>query len=74
AVRSYREGQVFHCDADGQVQHGDASWANRWEQMSKNRAKPNHVPGWHAGDRGSLLVPPSYQKLAGVWKDGQPPQ
>ncbi|MCA9222774.1 MAG: Gfo/Idh/MocA family oxidoreductase [Planctomycetales bacterium] len=74
AVRSYREGQVFHCDADGQVQHGDASWANHWEQMSKARAKPNHVPGWHAGDRGSLLVPPSYQKLAGVWKDGQPPQ
>jgi hypothetical protein len=35
--------------------------------MSEARAKPRHVPGWKAGDAGSLLVPPEYQKLAGPW-------
>lgn len=74
AVRSYREGKVFHVDPNGSISDGDASWANRWETMSKERAKPNHVPGWHAGDLGSVLHPPDYQKLAGPWIDGRPPE
>ena len=53
---------------------GDGSWATQWEQMSKAHARPNHVPGWTAGDTGSLLYPPEYQKLAGPWIDGQPPK
>ena len=31
------------------------------------------VTGWHAGDRGSLLIPKPYQKLEGPWKGGVDP-
>jgi predicted dehydrogenase len=71
AVRSYREGKVFHVDRDGQVRDGDASWARSWEQMSKERAKPRHIAGWRGGDSGSVLYPPEYQNLAGPWKDAK---
>lgn len=74
AVRSYREGKVFQVDRQGAVRDGDSSWAERWEQMSQSQAKPLHVPGWTAGEAGSVLYPPEYQKLAGPWKDGQPPE
>jgi len=73
AVRSYREGKVFHIDQQGEVSDGDGSWAARWERMSKERAKAKHIPGWKAGDAGSTLTPPEYQKLAGPWLDGKPP-
>lgn len=68
AVRSYREGRVLQMSPDGAVVDGDRSWADGWERMSEARAKPRHVPGWTAGDAGSLLIPPEYQKLAGPWK------
>ncbi len=74
AVRSYREGKVFHLDRDGNVGDGNPSWAERWERMSKAKAEARHVPGWQAGDRGSVLHPPEYQQLAGPWIDGQPPE
>jgi predicted dehydrogenase len=70
AVRSYREGKVFHLDRDGNVSDGDGSWAKGWEVMSKSRAKPRHVPGWRGGDAGSVLYPPDYQQLAGPWAPG----
>ncbi len=73
AVRSYREGKVFHVSPDGQVSDGDSSWADRWEKMSKEKASPRHVPGWTAGDQGSKLFPPEYQTLGGPWIDGKPP-
>jgi predicted dehydrogenase len=73
AVRSYREGKVFHVDRAGNVSDGNSSWADRWEKMSKAKAPPNHVPGWTAGDAGSVMVPPEFQKLAGPWIDGKPP-
>ena len=73
-TRSYREGKVFHFDRDTMsVRHGDGSWAKSWEDMSHAQAKPKHVPGWHAGDTGSLLIPKSYQKLAGPWINGIDP-
>ena len=69
AVRSYREGKVFHVDpTTGNVRNGDATWAAHWEQLSKQKAKPPQIPGWHAGDKGSTLQAPDYQKLAGPWK------
>ena len=72
--RSYREGKVFHFDPDTQtVSDGDGSWANRWESMSENRAKPHHIAGWNAGDKGSLLQDPDYQHLEGPWVDGKDP-
>jgi predicted dehydrogenase len=75
AVRSYREGRVFHMDRIGEIVEGSEDWARRWEAMSESRAKPRHVPGWKAGDAGSVLYPPEYQKLAGPWTaDGAPPK
>lgn len=71
-VKSYREGKAFFFQ-DGRVSEADASWAGQWEEMSKRRAKPRHVPGWKAGDAGSLLQPPEYMKLAGPWTDGKDP-
>lgn len=72
--RSYREGKAFHFDPETyKVTAADDSWANRWEKKSKNREKPEHIPGWKAGDKGSLLVEPSYQKLEGPWIDGKDP-
>jgi predicted dehydrogenase len=73
AVRSYREGRVLQMDRNGLVADGDESWARSWEQMSDAHARPRHVPGWNAGDAGSLLTPPEYQKLAGPWAAGGTP-
>jgi predicted dehydrogenase len=73
AARSYREGKVLQMDRAGQVIEGNRNWAAGWEAMSRERAKPRHVPGWTAGDKGSVLTPPEYQKLAGPWIDGKPP-
>jgi predicted dehydrogenase len=73
-ARSYREGKVFHFNRETMaISDGNASWAAGWEKMSHDRAKPVHIPGWHAGDRGSLLVPKDYQKLEGPWIDGVDP-
>ena len=74
AIRSYREGKVFHIDPNGKIGDGNSSWASNWESKSKKNEKPNHVPGWKAGDTGSLLYPPQYQKLAGPWINGNPPE
>jgi hypothetical protein len=73
AVRSYREGKVFHIDPEGHITDGDSSWAEQWEQMSLARSKPRHVPGWRAGDMGSVMTPYDYQKLAGPWTGGRDP-
>lgn len=74
-VLSYRNGKVFQVNRDSkQVHDGDQSWAANWEKMSKERSKPRHVPGWTAGDRGSILTPPKYQKLAGPWINGKAPE
>ncbi len=71
-AQSYREGKAFHFK-DNKVCLADASWAQQWEQMSKARSKPRHIPGWKAGDKGSLLQPPEYMNLAGPWIDGKDP-
>src|SRR6185369_7894645 len=45
--KSYREGKAFHFDSENlAVSDGDASWAARWEKMSKDRSAPKHIPGW----------------------------
>lgn len=73
-ARSYREGKVFHFDRETMtISEANDSWANGWQRMSAERAKPNHIAGWTAGDKGSLLVPKDYQKLEGPWIDGQDP-
>ncbi len=73
-VQSYREGKAFFLDREtGKVSEADESWAKQWEKKSHNREKPVHVMGWKAGDEGSLLNPPAYQKLEGDWKNGQDP-
>ncbi|MBX9578788.1 MAG: Gfo/Idh/MocA family oxidoreductase [Gemmataceae bacterium] len=73
-VLSYRFGKALMWDKEKRTpRDADASWAARWEARSKKRGKPNHVMGWHAGDTGSLLTPPDYQKLEGPWVDGRDP-
>ena len=74
-ARSYREGKVFHFDPESmKVSDGDGSWAAKWEKMSMSSAKPNHIPGWTAGDSGSTLEEPDYMKLGGPWVGGKPPE
>lgn len=71
---SYRNGKVYHFDAaTGTYSDGNPGWAKKWEAMSKARAKPKHVPGWHAGDTGSVLKPEHYQSLGGPWVGGKDP-
>lgn len=72
--RSYREGKVFHFDPKtNTISDGNTQWANQWEQLSRDRGKARHIPGWKAGDRGSVLIEPDYQKLEGPWVDGKDP-
>jgi predicted dehydrogenase len=73
-TQSYRDGTALFWDADRRkVVNADASWAKGWEKRSHNREKPVHVMGWKAGDTGSLLTPPEYQKLEGPWINGADP-
>ena len=74
-AQSYRQGKVFFFDDEEMVvREGDSSWATNWEKISIARGKPKHIPGWTAGDRGSVLEEPDYMKLAGPWIDGKPPE
>ncbi|HZU38185.1 MAG TPA: Gfo/Idh/MocA family oxidoreductase [Gemmataceae bacterium] len=73
-VQSYRQGKALFWDKENRKPtDADPSWAENWEKRSKERGKPNQVMGWHAGETGSLLHPPEYQKLAGPWIDGKDP-
>jgi predicted dehydrogenase len=73
-VQSHREGKTFFFDKQtGKVSQADETWARRWEKVSKERGKPVHVMGWNAGDTGSTLTAPDYQKLEGDWVDGRDP-
>jgi predicted dehydrogenase len=73
-VLSYRYGKVYFWDKEKRApKEADQSWAGQWEARSKKRGKPNHVQGWKAGDKGSLLEPPAYQKLEGPWVGGKDP-
>lgn len=72
--RSYQEGKVFHFDRETMtISDGNSSWADGWQKMSAERSKPNHIPGWTGGDKGSLLRPRDYQNLEGPWIDGKDP-
>jgi predicted dehydrogenase len=73
--QSYREGKAFLFDSEEmKVHEANSSWAQKWEKMSKNRSKPNHIPGWKAGDYGSDLDEPDYMALGGPWINGKPPE
>ncbi len=73
-VQSYRDGRVLFWDnKERKVATGNGNWARKWEQRSKSRGKPNQILGWKGGEKGSLLHPPEYMKLAGPWTNGQDP-
>ena len=73
-VRSCREGKALCFDQEtGTASEADASWANRWERMGRERAEPHQVLGWTAGTTGSLLEPPDYQALEGDWDGDKDP-
>ena len=62
-----------HCDGEsGSISDGNGEWSKGWEKLSHNREKPNHIPGWTAGDHGSLLEEPDYMSLGGPWVNGDP--
>lgn len=79
-AQSYRNGIVYYFDKEqGPVNAYEAhqrgeSWAKQWEELSAKRGTPRHIPGWTAGDYGSVLEEPAYMSLAGPWIDGRPPQ
>jgi hypothetical protein len=71
---SHREGKVYHFDSDTlTVSDGNPGWAKSWEQLSSKGGPAHHVPGWKAGDTGSVLHPEEFQKLAGPWTNGADP-
>jgi predicted dehydrogenase len=73
-VKSYRDGVALFWDQEKRTPVlADASWSKKWEQRSKSRGKPNQIQGWAAGDTGSTITPPDYQKLGGPWVDGKDP-
>jgi hypothetical protein len=73
-VHSYRQGLALYWDKDRQKPApADDSWAKQWEERSKRGGKPNQIIGWKAGETGSLLEPPDYQKLKGPWTHGKDP-
>ncbi|MCM2372063.1 Gfo/Idh/MocA family protein [Aporhodopirellula aestuarii] len=73
-AQSYRNGKVYFVDGDKrEVSTEDPGWASRWEKLSSTRGKPNHIPGWKAGDYGSELIDPEYMKFAGPWTNGEDP-
>lgn len=73
-VDSYREGKALFFDKNsGMVKEADKSWAAQWEARSHKRGKPAQIIGWKAGDTGSTLTPPDYQKLEGDFIDGKDP-
>ena len=74
-AQSYRQGKVFFFDEEEMVVHdADSTWATNWEKISAERGKAKHIPGWTAGDHGSVLEEPDHMKLAGPWIDGKPPE
>jgi predicted dehydrogenase len=73
-AESYRQGKAYHFDRETMTaSDANSSWAAGWEKMSHERAKPKHVPGWSAGDKGSVLFPRPYQRLEGPWINGVDP-
>ncbi len=73
-VKSYREGKALYWDSGmRQVKEADASWAKRWEERSHKREKPKQIDDWQGDEKGSLLQPEDYQKLAGPWVNGKDP-
>ena len=75
AERSYWSGnQAMFWDKDRrEIAPLNSSWAERWQERSRARGKPNQVFGWTGGDASSTLNPPAYQKLGGPWLNGNDP-
>jgi predicted dehydrogenase len=73
-VQSYRQGKVLFWNKDKQTPtEADSSWATNLEKRSKDRGKPSQIIGWKGGDKGSVVIPPEYQKLEGPWVNGEEP-
>lgn len=71
---SHRLGKVYHFDAATDTYtEGNESWAKKWEDLSKQRAKPANIAGWRGGEIGMSLRPPEYMNLAGPWSGGVDP-
>ena len=45
-----RQSLPLRCAKRCRCTTANASWAKRWEKMSKERAAVKHIPGWNGGD------------------------
>jgi predicted dehydrogenase len=73
-VQSYRQGLALMWDTSMRKPvPADAAYAANLERLSKERAKPNNIKGYAAGETGNVMVPHEYQKLAGPWTNGKDP-
>jgi hypothetical protein len=70
---SYRFARSITSSRHRQLQGRRRELVEKWEELSKQRAKPMQVPGWVAGDKGSTLRPDKYMELAGPWAGGKDP-
>lgn len=75
AAESYRNGRAVEWDAaQGKPIPSGPAYAAMWEEMSKKRSDPRHVPGWAPLDPNPMFsrqVPRDDQKLEGPWPDDQ---
>jgi predicted dehydrogenase len=73
-VQSYRNGQALYWDAEHRrPAPADPAWARHWEQRSHDRGSANQVMNWQGGNRGSVVIPPEWQRLGGPWVNGHDP-
>jgi predicted dehydrogenase len=73
-VQSYRRGVALYWDAERkQPVRADETWAARWERRSHDRGRPNQIQNWAGRDRGSVVISPDWQRLAGPWVNGRDP-
>ncbi|QDS92864.1 Inositol 2-dehydrogenase [Roseimaritima multifibrata] len=73
-AKSYRDGVVYFIDKNTrEISTTDPGWAKHWEKRSHERGEVSHIPGWKAGDTGSVLEEPEYMSLGGPWIDGKDP-
>jgi len=71
-VRSRR--QSTFCPPDlGAASVNVTSQAEPFFSVNASRSKPDQILGWSAGDTGSIVREPAYQKLGGPWVNGKDP-
>ncbi len=70
-AQSYRLGKVYEWDkAAGKSIDSSDAYARMWEEISRKRGLPRHIPGWDPYDKDPMFsrqIAPDYQSLEGPW-------